>query len=262
MAVLALGMLLPFLWLFSVSFKPVSEAYKLPPSFLPTNFDLANYQAVLASRVPFLQIYMNSLLIAVVVTAGQLVTCTLAAFAFARLEFKGRDTLFFILLVGLMFPAQVTILPIYLGYARVGLINQPIGLALMYLTSSFGVFLMRQFMLSQPKALEEAALMDGAGYFKIFWRISLPQLRPALSALGIITYTQTWNYYFQARVLLGKEASMTLPVAMDVLRGYLGSGSLSLVMAAMSMSILPVVLLFLVAQKFVIEGITMSGIKN
>ena len=85
----------------------------------------------------------------------------------------------------------------------VGLINQPIGLALMYLTSSFGVFLMRQFMLSQPKALEEAALMDGAGYFKIFWRISLPQLRPALSALGIITFTQTWNYYFQARVLLG-----------------------------------------------------------
>jgi multiple sugar transport system permease protein len=205
---------------------------------------------------------MNSLLIAVVVTVSQLVTCTLAAFAFARLSFRGRDTLFFILLVGLMFPAQVTILPIYLGYARAGLVNQPIGLALMYLTSSFGVFLMRQFMLSQPKALEEAALMDGAGYVKIFWRISLPQLRPALSALGIITFTQTWNYYFQARVLLGRETSMTLPVAMDVLRGYLGSGNLSLVMAAMSMSILPVVLLFLIAQKFVIEGITMSGIKN
>lgn len=260
--VLAVGMLLPFLWLFSVSFKPVSEAYKLPPSFLPDNLDLANYAAVLASRVPFLQIYGNSLLIAIVVTIGQLVTCTLAAFAFARLEFRGRDTLFFILLVGLMFPAQVTILPIYLGYAKIGLINQPIGLALMYLTSSFGVFLMRQFMLSQPKALEEAALMDGAGYIKIFWRISLPQLRPALSALGIITFTQTWNYYFQARVLLGRESSMTLPVAMDVLRGYLNSGSLSLVMAAMSMSILPVVLLFLVAQKFVIEGITMSGIKT
>lgn len=262
MAVLAVGMLLPFMWLFSMSFRPVSEAYKLPPSFLPPNLDFTNYAAVLASRVPFLQVYGNSLLIAVIVTVSQLVTCTLAAFAFARLTFRGRDTLFFILLVGLMFPAQVTILPIYLGYARAGLINQPIGLALMYLTSSFGVFLMRQFMLSQPKALEEAALMDGAGYFKIFWRISLPQLRPALSALGIITFTQTWNYYFQARVLLGHEKSMTLPVAMDVLRGYLGSGNLSLVMAAMSMSILPVVLLFLVAQKFVIEGITMSGIKN
>jgi multiple sugar transport system permease protein len=216
-AVMAVGMLMPFLWLFSMSFRPVSEAYQLPPSFLPPNLDFSNYAAVLASRVPFLQIYANSL---------------------------------------------VTILPIYLGYARTGLINQPIGLALMYLTSSFGVFLMRQFMVSQPKALEEAALMDGAGYFKIFWRISLPQLRPALSALGIITFTQTWNYYFQAKVLLGREQSMTLPVAMDVLRGYLGSGNLSLVMAAMSMSILPVVLLFLIAQKFVIEGITMTGIKN
>jgi multiple sugar transport system permease protein len=262
MVVMAIGMLLPFLWLFSMSFRPVADAYKLPPSFLPPSLDLTNYFKVLASRVPFLQVYANSLLVAVVVTAGQLITCTLAAFAFARLDFRGRDTLFFILLIGLMFPAQVTILPIYLGYAQVGLINQPIGLALMYLTSSFGVFLIRQFMLSQPKALEEAALMDGAGYFKIFWRISLPQLRPALSALGIITFTQTWNYYFQARVLLGKEQSMTLPVAMDVLRGYLASGNLSLVMAAMSMSILPVVLLFLIAQRFVIEGITMSGIKN
>jgi multiple sugar transport system permease protein len=262
MVLLAIGMLLPFLWLFSMSFRPVADAYKLPPSFLPPSVDFANYWKVLSSRVPFLHIYANSLLVAVVVTVGQLVTCTLAAFAFARLDFRGRDTLFFILLIGLMFPAQVTILPIYLGYAQLGLINRPIGLALMYLTSSFGVFLIRQFMLSQPKALEEAALMDGAGYFKIFWRISLPQLRPALSALGIITFTQTWNYYFQARVLLGKEQSMTLPLAMDVLRGYMAQGNLSVVMAAMSMSVLPVVLLFLIAQKFVIEGITMSGIKN
>lgn len=262
MVVLAIGMLLPFLWLFSTSFRPVADAYKMPPSFLPPTLDFSNYAAVLNSKVPFLRIYFNSLLIAVLVTVGQLITCTLAAFAFSRLKFRGRDTLFFILLVGLMFPAQVTILPIYLGYARVGLINQPVGLALMYLTSSFGVFLMRQFMLSQPKALEEAALMDGAGYLKIFWRISLPQLRPALSALGIITFTQTWNYYFQAKVLLGKQDQMTLPLAMDVLRGYMGAGNLSVVMAAMSMSILPVVLLFLIAQKFVIEGITMSGIKN
>ena len=262
MLLLAVAMLIPFLWLFSMSFRPSADAYRLPPSFFPPTLDLANYRAVLASRVPFLQIYWNSVMIAVVVTVSQLVTCTLAAFAFARLDFPGRSALFFILLIGLMFPAQVTILPIYLGYAKLGLINRPIGLALMYLTSSFGVFLVRQFMLSQPKALEEAALMDGAGYLKIFWRISLPQLRPALSALGIITFTQTWNYYFQAKVLLGKDAAMTLPIAMDVLRGYLSSGNLSVVMAAMSMSILPVVLLFLIAQKFVIEGITMTGIKT
>ena len=104
--------------------------------------------------------------------------------------------------------------------------------------------------------------MDGAGYLKIFWRISLPQLRPALSALGIITFTQTWNYYFQAKVLLGRNTSMTLPLSMVVLRGYMGAGNLSVVMAAMSMAVLPVLLLFLLAQKFVIEGVTMSGIRG
>jgi multiple sugar transport system permease protein len=262
MAVLGVAMLLPFAWLFSMSFRPPAEAYKMPPSFLPPTLDFKNYQAVLGSSVPFLQIYWNSVQIAVLVTLGQLVTCTLAAFAFARLKFPGRDSIFFVMLVGLMFPAQVTIIPIYLGFARVGLLNRPIGLVLMYLTSSFGVFLVRQFMRSQPKALEEAALMDGAGYFKIFYRISLPQLRPALSALGIITFTQTWNYYFQARVLLEPQQSMTLPVAMDLLRGYLASGNLSVEMAAMSMAVLPVILIFLLAQKLVIEGVTLSGIKN
>jgi multiple sugar transport system permease protein len=262
MGVLGVFMLLPFAWLFSMSFRSVAEAYKMPPSFLPPSLDLKNYRDVLNSSVPFLQIYMNSVEIAVIVTIGQLVTCTLAAFAFARLNFPGRESLFFVMLVGLMFPAQVTIIPIYLGFAQVGLLNRPIGLALMYLTSSFGVFLMRQFMRSQPKALEEAALMDGAGYFKIFYRISLPQLRPALSALGIITFTQTWNYYFQARVLLEPQDSMTLPIAMDMLRGHLGAGNLAVVMAAMSMAVLPVIILFLLAQKLVIEGVTMSGIKN
>lgn len=262
MALVGVFMLLPFAWLFSMSFRPPGDAYKMPPSFLPPTLDFKNYWAVLNSSVPFLQIYWNSVEVAVLVTLGQLVTCTLAAFAFARLKFPGRDSIFFVMLIGLMFPAQVTIIPIYLGFAKVGLLNRPIGLALMYLTSSFGVFLVRQFVRSQPKELEEAALMDGANYFKIFYRISLPQLRPCLSALGIITFTQTWNYYFQARVLLEPQQAMTLPIAMDLLRGYLASGNLSVVMAAMSMAVLPVILIFLLAQKLVIEGVTMSGIKK
>lgn len=263
MAVLGFFMVMPFFWLFSMSFRSVADAYKMPPSFIPPNLDFKNYLLVLQNHnIPFIQIYLNSIEIAALVTIGQLVTCTLAAFAFARLTFPGRDSLFFVLLVGLMFPAQVTILPIYIGYADIGLINKPIGLVLMYLTSSFGIFMMRQFMRSQPKALEEAALMDGAGYIQIFWRISLPQLRPALSALGIITFTQTWNYYFQAKVLLQAQGAMNLPLAMDALRGYMQNGNLSLVMAAMSMAVAPVILLFLLAQKMIIEGVTMSGIRG
>jgi multiple sugar transport system permease protein len=164
----------------------------MPPSFLPPSLDFKNYAAVLHSSVPFLQIYRNSIEVAVLVTLGQLITCTLAAFAFARLKFPGRDSIFFVMLIGLMFPAQVTIIPIYLGFAKVGLLNHPIGLALMYLTSSFGVFLVRQFMRSQPRA----------------------------------------------------------------------SGNLSVVMAAISMAVLPVILIFLLAQKMVIEGVAMSGIKH
>src|SRR5260221_11502558 len=132
----------------------------MPPSLIPPKLDFRNYWGVMHSSVPFLQIYWNSLLVAGLVTVGQLVTCTLAAFAFARLKFPGRDSIFFIFLVGLMFPAQVTIIPIYLGFAKVGLLNNPLGLALIDLTFSFGVFLGREFMRSQPQALEEAALMD------------------------------------------------------------------------------------------------------
>ena len=262
LAVMGVLMLMPFLWLFSMSFRPAAEAYKMPPSFFPSGFDLTNYRTVLESSVPFLKIYWNSLYVAVLVTIGQLVTCTLAAFAYARLRFPGRDSLFFVMLIGLMFPAQVTILPIYLGYAKLGLLNNPLGLVLMGLTSSFGVFMLRQFLRSQPKELEEAALMDGAGYFKIFWRISLPQLMPALGALAIITFTGAWNAYFQPRALITSQDAMTLPIAMDLLRGYMSQGNLSVVMAAMSMSILPVVLLFLVAQRMVIQGVTFSGIRN
>ncbi len=146
MVALGVFMLLPFAWLFSMSFRTVKDAYQMPPSFLPPRLDFDNYRAVLSSSIPFLQIYANSVEVAVIVTISQLITCTLAAFAFARLNFPGRDSLFFVMLIGLLFPAQVTIIPIYLGYTRIGLINRPIGLALMYLTSSFGVFLVRQFM--------------------------------------------------------------------------------------------------------------------
>ena len=262
MAALGVFMLLPFAWLFSMSFRTVRTPTGCRRVSCRRGSISTTIAAVLTSSVPFLQIYANSVEVAVIVTVGQLVTCTLAAFAFARLKFPGRDSLFFVDVDRPPVPGPGHDHPDLSRLRASASSIGPIGLALMYLTSSFGVFLVRQFMRSQPKALEEAALMDGAGYLKIFFRISLPQLRPALAALGIITFTQTWNYYFQARVLLEPQDSMTLPIAMDVLRGYLGSGNLALVMAAMSMSVLPVILLFLLAQRMVIEGIALSGIKT
>jgi multiple sugar transport system permease protein len=258
----AVVMVLPFMWMFAMSFRLPSEAYRMPPSFLPDRFDFENYLAVFRSSVPLLEMYWNSFKIAALVTAGQIATCTLAAFGFSRLHFPGRDSLFAVMLLGLMVPIQVLIIPNYLGMAKLGLIDNHWSLILLYLTSSFGVFLVRQFMLGQPKELEEAATLDGAGFWTIYWRISLPQLGPVLSALGIITFTHTWNMYFQPLVFLETWQNMTLPIGLEYLRGFMGSGNLAVVMAAMSMVITPVLLVFLLAQKYIIAGLTMTGIKG
>ncbi|HEX3347543.1 MAG TPA: carbohydrate ABC transporter permease, partial [Acetobacteraceae bacterium] len=165
------GMLVPFLWMVSASLRPIGEAYQLPPSLIPDVWDIRNYIEVLTSRVPFPLMFWNSFLVATLVTAGVLATSSLAAFAFARLRFPGRSVLFFGMLIGLMVPPALVLIPIYLGYAATGLLDTRIGLALPSVASSFGVYMMRQFMLRQPRELEEAALVDGAGYWTIFRRV-------------------------------------------------------------------------------------------
>ncbi len=255
-------MVMPFLWMVSASFRPIGEAYQLPPTLLPTNLDPAAYSEVFKTGVPFLQMYWNSFVVAVAATAGVLITASMAGFAFARLRFPGKGALFGAMLIGLMVPPALTLIPIYFGYAAVGLLDTRIGLALPAMASTFGVYMMRQFMLGQPRELEEAALIDGAGYWKIFWRVSLPQLGPALATLGIITFIGSWNNFVSPFVLIRSFDAMTLPVGVVALQGVMGSARLSIIMAAATMAILPLVIVFLVAQRFVIESLTMSGIKG
>jgi multiple sugar transport system permease protein len=257
-----LVMLVPFLWMFSASLRPIGEAYRLPPSLIPDTWDLSNYIEVLTSRVPFPLMFWNSFLVATMVTVGVLATSSLAAFAFARLRFPGRGILFGGMLLGLMVPPALVLIPIYLGYAAVGLLDTRIGLALPSMASAFGVYMMRQFMLRQPRELEEAALVDGASYWMIFWCVSLPQLRPALATLGIISFIGSWNNFISPFVLVQTLEQMTLPVGIVALQNTMGSASLSVVMAAMTLSILPLVIVFLLAQRAIIEGITMNGMKD
>jgi multiple sugar transport system permease protein len=258
----ALLMVMPFLWMAAASFRPIGESYRLPPSILPDRWDFAAYAEALGSGVPFLQMYWNSFVVAALSTLGALVSSALAAFAFARLEFRGRNGLFVLMLLGLMVPPALTLIPLYFGYARIGLLDTLIGLALPAMASPFGVFMMRQFMLNQPRALEEAALLDGASYFQIFLRITLPQIGPALATLGIITFIGSWNNFVSPFVLITSWDKMTLPVGIVALQGVLGSARLAVVMAAATMSILPLLLIFLVAQRFIVESITMSGVKG
>ena len=258
----AILVLLPLLWMFSTSLRPLADSYKLPPQWLPTDWRWENYLAPFESNVPFELFFLNSLKIAALTTLGQLVTCSMAGYAFARLRFPGRDFLFMFLLASLMVPGQVTIIPIYLMMAELKLVNTHASLILPALISVFGVFLMRQFFKQMPQELFDAARVDGAGHLRSFLQIALPLAGPGLATLGIITFNATWNGYFAALIFLTSWEKMTLPQGIALLTGYMNSGNPSVVMAAVGLAILPVLIVFLIAQRWIIEALTRSGLKG
>ena len=258
----ALLVLMPLLWMFSTSLRPLADSYKLPPQWLPTSWRWENYLAPFESNVPFELFFLNSLKIAALTTFGQLITCSMAGYAFARLRFPGRDFLFMFLLASLMVPGQVTIIPIYLMMAELKLVNTHASLILPALISVFGVFLMRQFFKQMPQELFDAARVDGAGHLRSFLQIAVPLAGPGLATLGIITFNATWNGYFAALIFLTSWEKMTLPQGIALLTGYMNSGNPSVVMAAVGLAILPVLIVFLVAQRWIIEALTRSGLKG
>jgi multiple sugar transport system permease protein len=253
---------LPFLWMFSTSLRPASQSYDLPPDWLPTEWQWKNYRTVFNSNIPVWDFAFNSVKITFVVVLGQLVTCSMAGFAFARLRFPFRNTLFILLLASLMVPNQVTVIPLFIIMRNLGLIDDHLSLILPSLTSAFGVFLMRQFFLTLPQDLTDAAKVDGAGPWTTFLQIALPLSAPSLAALAIINVQTTWNAYFYPLIFLNTWEKMTLPLGITALRGYMASGNASVIMAAVTMSILPVLVLFLIAQRWFIAGITQTGLKG
>ena len=261
LTVSALLTLAPLLWMVSTSLRSSSESYQLPPEWLPTDFRIENYRSVFASSVPFLQLMWNTLKITAAVTLGQLLVCSMAGFAFAKLRFPGRDILFIVLLASLMVPNQVTVIPIFLIMRAFGLIDTHMSLILPGLVSAFGVFLMRQFFMSLPSELIAAAKIDGAGTWTIFTRIALPLAVPALVTLSILTFNTTWNAYFYPLIFLSSWDKMTLPQGIAQLQGTMGSGNPSVIMAAVTMALLPVLFLFVLAQRWIVEAFAQSGLK-
>lgn len=262
LTIAAILVLMPLLWMFSTSLRPVAESLKLPPAWLPTQFRIDNYAAPFESNVPFELFFVNSMKITLAVTFGQLVTCSLAGYAFARLRFPGRELLFIVLLASLMIPGQVTIIPIFLLMRSLGLIDNPLAIILPGLISAFGVFLMRQFFKQMPQELFDAARVDGAGHIRSFFQIALPLAGPALATLGIITFNAIWNSYFLPLIFLNSWHNMTLPQGIALLTGYMGAGDPSVVMAAVTMAIIPVLIVFIAAQRWIIEALTRSGLKG
>jgi multiple sugar transport system permease protein len=259
----ALLMAFPFVWLVSASLKVPATAFKLPPELWPYEWRFENYLQVLANpAVPIPHFFLNSFKIAVLVTCGELVTCTLAAYAFARLRFPGREALFVLLLTSMMVPSQVTLIPTYILMSQLHLVNTHAALILPGLTSVFGIFLLRQFLLGIPDELEDAARIDGAGPVTMLWAVMVPLIGPALSTLGIITFNWYWNAFFGPLIFLHEQSKFTWTLGMAVLRGEWGAGSLTVQMAGISIGVIPVLIVFILGQRYIIQSVTFTGIKG
>lgn len=259
----ALIELAPITWMVSTSLRDPKTSFDLPPDFLPTAFHWENYLSVINSPdIEFLRFFWNSLKIALLVTGAQIVTCSMAGFAFGRLRFRGRDFLFGLFLGSLMVPGTVTLIPSFILIRELNLMDTHWALILPGITSAFGVFLLRQHFMSLPQELIDAAKIDGAGYFRIYWQILLPLTGPALSALGIFTFLGAWNNFVGPLLFLRSWENYTFPIAIATLRGYMGSGNQSEVLAGIMISIFPILVVFLLAQRWIVQGAAITGMKG
>lgn len=257
----AVFMVLPFIWMFSTSLRQPIESFTLPPEWIPRKVIFDNYVEVF-KLVPFLSFFKNSLFVASVTTAGQLFTCSIAAYAFARLRFPGKNIVFFMLMSSLMVPGYMTIVPVFAIIRGLNLADTHWALILPALTSAFGIFLLRQFFMGIPMDLEDAARIDGANPWMTFKSVMLPLAMPALSVLAIFTFNGNWNEFFRPLIFLKTWSKFTLPLGIVTLRGVDASGNISVILAGVSLSVLPVLIIFLFFQRYLIEGITLTGIRG
>jgi multiple sugar transport system permease protein len=250
----------PLLWMLTASLMPTGEAQSFPPHFWPSRITFAHY-ADLFARLNMARYFGNSLIIASGVTVLSMLINSLAGYALAKLRFPGRDRIFRVLLVGLMIPAQVAMIPLFLMMKNFGLINTYWGVILPSAASIFGIFLIRQQSLSIPDALIDAARIDGASEWRIYRTIALPLMRPILLTLGVFTFMTTWNDFMWPLVVLVDSDLQTLPVGLAVLSGEHVQDT-ELMMAGSVVTLLPVLILFLFVQRYYVAGILAGGIKE
>ncbi len=256
----ALVMIIPFVWMLSTSLKTSGGTMVLPPQIIPEEVNWSNYQRV-TEAFPILRFLWNSTLVAGLSTIGQLILCSMAAYAFARLQFKGRDALFLLYLATLMVPTQVTMTPQFILMKYLGWTDTYQGLILPGMFNAFGTFLLRQFFLNIPRELEEAAFIDGASHFRVYWQVILPLAKPALATLMVFSFMQSWNNFLWPLIIVSDTEMMTLPLGLANLQGRWAT-DWNLMMAGVVISVLPVLAVYMFAQKYFIQGLTMGGLKE
>jgi len=251
-------MVLPFLWMVSTSLKTQSDVLKqFPPRLIPSTFMISNYSTALTS-MPFERFYFNSLVVSSAVTIVQLFTSSLAAFAFARLRFRGRNVLFFLYLIGLMIPFPVLLVPNFLMIRQLGWYDSYLALIVPPAFSAFSIFLLRQYYRGLPMEYDEAARIDGASSLRIWWNIILPNSKPALAALGIFTFLGTWNDFLWPLVVTNSVEMRTIPVGLNSFQGQF-SVRWELLMAASVVALIPVLIIYFFAQNWIIKGLSVSS---
>ncbi|WP_433937992.1 carbohydrate ABC transporter permease [Paenibacillus lautus] len=254
-------MIVPFLWMFSTSFKMPAEVFQYPIKWIPNQFMWDHHVKVWTGANSFGHYYLNSLKVALISTVGAVLLSALAAYGFARIEFKGRNAMFMIYLSMMMVPPQVLFVPKFIMFDWVGIYNTHWALILPGVFTIFGVFMMRQFFLSVPYEISEAAFIDGAGHFRIFSRIILPMAKPSLATLAIIDFSWHWNDYENALVFLIDQDLYTVPLGLQnfILENTVDYNGM---MAAATAGIIPMILVFLIGQKYIIQGVASSAVKG
>lgn len=253
--------LLPFIWMVSTSFKEPFQVFTYPPEFIPNPWTTAGYSR-LADVSPIMWV-INSIVVSTVITVSQLFFSSLAAYSFARIRFPGREFIFMGYLATMMIPGQVTLIPTYILVKTFGWIDTMYALTMPYLFgSAFGTFLLRQFFLTIPTELEDAARIDGAGYLGTYFRIILPLSKPALATLGVFVFLFFWNDFLWPLIVINTDEHRTLPVGLAVIsRGYFGT-DWSALMAGTVISLVPILVIFFMAQRYFVQGITLTGLKG
>jgi len=262
-AVMAGGLVLvviPFVWMLVSSFKPEAEVRAVPPTGWPETITLENYEK-LFTQLDFPQFFMNSMIVSVAVAVGNMVFCSMLGYALAKLDFPGKKAVFGIVLGTLMVPGVVTFVPLFVLTTNIGLTNTLPGMILPFLAGPFGVFLMRQFMMSLPDELIQAARVDGAGELRIFFSIILPLCGPAVATLGVLTFLTSWNNFLWPLVVATSEDKYTLPVALALYAVGQNATKYGLLLAGSVVVVIPVLAVFLLLQRRIMQGIAMTGIK-
>lgn len=253
-------MVAPFAWMLSTALKTGENTFVIPPQWIPSHPTLRNFKDV-TQLFPMMHFLGNSLFVSVVGTLGQLLVCSMAAYVFARMEFRGRDVIFLLYLGTLMIPQQVTLTPLFILMKNLGWANTYKALILPGMFSAFGTFLMRQNFMTIPRSLEEAAFIDGAGHLTVFFKIIMPLSKISLAALSIFAFMGTWNDFLWPLIITSDINHMTLPLGLSSLQGRYTT-NWNLLMAGTLISVVPILIVYLFAQKYFIKGVTMSGIKG